>query len=56
MEGEKVEFCEENGSPLENNLGDWVVWNGNEKKGFVCQYKKKGIILGKLFNFSPVLI
>merc|ERR1719264_72399 len=24
-----------------NTLGDWVVWNGNEKKGFVCQYKKK---------------
>merc|ERR1719158_2719726 len=23
-----------------NNKGDWVVWNGNEKKGFVCQYKK----------------
>ena len=25
-----------------NNLGDWVVWNGNEKKGIVCQYKKNG--------------
>ncbi len=24
-------------------LGKWVVWNGNEKKGFVCQFKKKGI-------------
>merc|ERR1719264_1536480 len=24
-----------------NTLGDWVVWNGNEKKGFVCQYKQK---------------
>ena len=23
-------------------LGKWVVWNGNEKKGFVCQFKKKG--------------
>ena len=25
-----------------DNRGDWVVWNGNEKKGFVCQYKKNG--------------
>jgi len=23
-------------------LGKWVVWNGMEKKGFVCQFKKKG--------------
>ena len=35
-------------------LGDWVVWNGNEKKGFVCQYKKKGIMynLDVYFFFS----
>ena len=25
-----------------DSSGDWVVWNGNEKKGFVCQYKKNG--------------
>ena len=36
-----------------NNLGDWVVWNGNEKKGFVCQYKKNGK-LDILFNFPAV--
>jgi hypothetical protein len=29
-----------------NNLGDWVVWNGNEKKGFVCQYKKNACKTG----------
>jgi len=23
-----------------NNRGKWAVWNGNFKKGFVCQYKK----------------
>merc|ERR1719468_730645 len=23
-------------------LGKWVVWNGMEKKGYVCQFKKKG--------------
>ena len=33
----------------DNNLGDWVVWNGNEKKGFVCQYKQKGIIIWILY-------
>lgn len=26
--------------------GVWVVWNGNEKKGFVCQYKKKACKTG----------
>ena len=36
----------------DNTLGDWVVWNGNEKKDFVCQYKKKGIIW--MFIFSSV--
>merc|ERR1712172_310661 len=29
-----------------DSSGDWVVWNGNEKKGFVCQYRKKACKTG----------
>ena len=36
-----------------DSSGDWVVWNGNEKKGFVCQYKKNGK-LDILFQFPAV--
>ena len=32
-------------------LGKWVVWNGIEKKGFVCQFKKKGKVENVLHLF-----